>query len=364
MKIIFIGQFVSNEESLTDLNYSQAANLYQLKFLKLIKPALAISIIPLFINKNKFFSYSKYDVNFINKYTLKIRPNFLNNLCRVFVNSFHSLKLIMKSDIKPVWFYNIDITTVFIALFLMLFTSKKVNILIADYSFSPFNLLSILVSIVIKMSSAAIVWNSLIIHKNRVVLPDILDSSVIKLNKSDTIQPKILFSGSLGKTTGFEHALSFFSKFNNYQFIITGKPYHYAENEFQLLIDKYVVPSNNITYHGLVSLDEYYDIIDTVDIALSFRDPDDPQHDGNFPSKILEYLSFSKFVLSTKKYNDIDPNLYFYTSYDFDSINETLIKILKLSKIEVSKKKELIYDILIRDHSEKALINAVKLLSK
>ena len=66
MEILFIGQYVSIEESLTSPCYSQASNLYQKKFLKFTKPKLAISIIPIFVNKKKKFEYPDYPVNFIN----------------------------------------------------------------------------------------------------------------------------------------------------------------------------------------------------------------------------------------------------------------------------------------------------------
>ena len=45
MDLIFVGQFVSEKESLTNINYSRAANNYQHGFFEIIDPMLTISII-------------------------------------------------------------------------------------------------------------------------------------------------------------------------------------------------------------------------------------------------------------------------------------------------------------------------------
>jgi hypothetical protein len=114
MDIIFIGQFVSKKESLNDINYSQAANLYQIKFLKLINPKLIISIIPVFVNKNYNFRFPDYFVNFINNPLPKNKIYY--KIIRLLKDTYQTLKLINKSSIKDVWFYNITITNLLIVL--------------------------------------------------------------------------------------------------------------------------------------------------------------------------------------------------------------------------------------------------------
>lgn len=362
MDIIFIGQFVSLKESLTNINYSQASNLYHIKFLKLIKPKLAISIIPFFINKNHNFKLPDHSVNFINNPIPKV--NIYYKIKRLLKDTHQTLRLINKSNIKDIWLYNITIANLLIVFYLLLFTRKRLFVLVADYSFSKTNIVTLLVNIAIKHCHGTIVWNSKIPHKNRLILPDILDSEVIKLNTSSKIKPLILFSGSLGKTTGFEFALEFFSKYQDYELIITGKPYHYSEAEFNKLISDYVTPNDNIKYYGLLDLKKYYEVLTKVDIALSLRDPLVTQHDGNFPSKILEYLSFGKFVVSTKKYSDIDSQIYFYSEPDFISLNNTLSEILKLKSKDLLSLRKYIYDNLLENHTEKNLKKAIQLISK
>lgn len=360
MDIIFIGQFVSREESLTDLNYSQAANSYQITFLKLIKPKLIISIIPIFINKHSPFSFPIDKIKFINN---PLKGNsFYHKILRLYKDTKHTLNIVRDSKIRNVWFYNITISNVFIFLYIFFFTKKKPYVLVADYSFSKTNLINVLLNYSIRISKGAIVWNSNIKHKNKFVVPNILDSSKIKLNQSKVINPVIIFSGSLGKTTGFEFALEFFSKYKNYELIITGMPYHYSDIEFNYLIEKYVSPNENINFYGLVNLERYHELLRGADIALSLRDAENKEHDGNFPSKILEYLSFGKFVVSTRKYNDIDSELYLYSKSNFKSFNKVLQTLLDLKPQEILDKRKFIYDNLLKNHTEKRLITAMRIL--
>ena len=96
MDIIFIGQFVSREESLKDLNYSQAANSYQITFLKLIKPKLIISIIPIFINKHYQFIFPGEIINFINN-PLK-ENSFGHKLLRLYKDTKQTLNIVRYSE--------------------------------------------------------------------------------------------------------------------------------------------------------------------------------------------------------------------------------------------------------------------------
>jgi glycosyltransferase involved in cell wall biosynthesis len=153
--------------------------------------------------------------------------------------------------------------------------------------------------------------------------------------------------------------LNFFSTHTDYELYISGKPYCYSQNEFDGLLEKYVNKSTNIRYLGLLPLNEYYEVLNSVDIALSFRDSNDLQHDYNFPSKILEYLSFGKIVISTKKYPDIDDKLYFHTQANSESLKVTLDSIFLMSKKDLIERNTFVYNYLIESFTEKALINSI-----
>ena len=363
MNIIFIGQFVSFNEALSNKNYSQASNLFQNKFIKYTNPRLAISIIPIFVNEERGFNYPDFSTCFIYNRCLG-QPHIFKKMKRILKDTIESLKIILSSKLNDIWFYNLNKSTFLIALYLKLFTNKRLFIIIADYEYSKTNIIKLITNTLIQNFDGAIVLNSNIKHKNRVVLPGIIEKNDIIINKCGVLTKTVLLSGSLGKTTGFEFALNYFSKKKQFNLIISGKPYEYKENEFEDLLNKYVVPNKNINYLGLLPLDQYYKLFDSVDIALSFRDPYDTQHDFNFPSKILEYLMFGKMVISTKLYPDIDSNLYFYTEINESALDRTLTKIYKLSEEEIIEKREFIYNYIMANFTEDSLINAIKKVSK
>lgn len=363
MDIIFIGQFVSFDEALTNKNYSQASNLFQNKVLRFTNPTLAISIIPIFIFEEKEFSYPDSPTKFIYNRASN-HPKFIRNISRLIKDTNEAVKLVLPSKSNDVWFYNLNKSTFLIALFIKLFSRKRLFIIIADYEYETNNIVKIFINKLIQNFNGSIVLNSNIKHKNRIVLPGILDSNSIQFKNNGVLNNNFILSGSLGKTTGFEMALEYFSKNPKFNLYITGKPFGYKEKEFNDLLKKYVVPNKNIKYFGLLSYDNYYKVLDSVDIALSLRDPYDVQHDYNFPSKILEYLSFSKIVISTKKYADIDSNLYFYTENSELAMDRLLNTIYELSEKEVIEKRNYIYNNLITKFTKDALENAIQSVSK
>jgi hypothetical protein len=79
---------------------------------------------------------------------------------------------------------------------------------------------------------------------------------------------------------------------------ITGRPYEYKDSAFDELIEYYTSRFDNIKHLGLLDYEEYLVILDKCDIALSLRNPLDKEHQFNFPSKILEYLSKSKWIFN------------------------------------------------------------------
>lgn len=364
MDIIFIGQYVSFDDSFANKNHSQASNLFQNKFLRFTRPSLAISVIPIFVNEETTFDYPDYPTQFIYHRITKNQNNF-QKVLRILKDSIKAIKLALYAKSKDVWFYNLNLSTFLIALYLMLLSRKRLFIIIADYeTVAKDSIIHIIIDKLIQGFNGAIVLNSNIIHKNKIVLPGILDINNIHLSKNGVLKKRFLLSGSLGKTAGFDVVLEYFSKRQDLILTITGRPYEYNENEFNELLKRYVEPNSNIVYLGLLSYEHYYQILDSVDIALSFRDPLDSQHDYNFPSKILEYLSFSKIVISTKRYPDIDSNLYFFTEIDELAIDQCISSIFSLSENDILEKRKFIYNYLNNNFTQDALLKAIQKISK
>lgn len=360
MDIIFIGQFVSDEETLTNSNYSQAANLYQNKFIRFTQPVIAISIIPVFINKKTKHTYFYKKTKFVS-YPFR-KTNIAAIIIRVLKETFEAFLIIYKEKTKNIWFYNLNKSTLLLVILLKFFTSKHLYVIIADYSYNNNNIFDFLVSYFIKKFDGAIVLNSKIRHRNSVILPGLLDKDDIILSKDGFNTKDILLSGSLGKTTGFEFALDFFSKYPQFNLIITGRPYLYTDEEFDSIIKKYTQNNKNIKYLGNLPYKSYKDVLNSIDIALSLREPLDKQHEGNFPSKILEYLSLGKMVISTIIYEDLDPNLYFYSEFNLNALKNKINELLNYSNEDIVKKKLYIYNNIIINYTKESLIKAINQL--
>ena len=90
MKRIFIGQFVSKNESLLDKRISQAGNNYQLKFIKMVEPVISISIVPVFFNPN-LISESNLNI-------FKLSSKIKNKIINVFITNFKSFLIVKKIE--------------------------------------------------------------------------------------------------------------------------------------------------------------------------------------------------------------------------------------------------------------------------
>jgi hypothetical protein len=96
------------------------------------------------------------------------------------------------------------------------------------------------------------------------------------------------------------------------------------------------------------------------DVALSLRDPSDQEHRYNFPSKILEYLSKSKVVISTVKYKDIDNGLLFYSEFDVRSLSKTLDLLYILPCEDIIFRRGYIKNHLINNFTEQKVVQILK----
>ena len=343
-KRIFIGQFVSEEESYLDKRISQAGNNYQLKFIDIVNPFLSLSLVPTFFNRSKIVN---------DKPKVKKLTSYSNNRgVMILENNFKAFKLIKKEKPDSIWCYNITTSNFVVCVLLRYFTSYKLYFVVADY-YNTNTWLQKMFQIILSVSAGSIVLNSNIskeLNCKTKVLPGILKDIAIELNISHQ-NNCILFSGSLGKTTGFELALKFANSNPKYTLYITGVPYQYTKQEFQDLLD--LNKSKNIIYKGQLSYTEYIVLLNKCTYAFSLRDPSDLQHDYNFPSKILEYLSKGKIVISTKVYPEIKSDFYFKSDSNIDSLTKTFNKINE--GVNIDKFRQDLYDYVKTNFSSKSL---------
>ena len=107
----------------------------------------------------------------------------------------------------------------------------------------------------------------------------------------------IVYTGVLSCATGIDLLLNAFSQIEekNYRLIICGQGH-----EEDLLIQEACNRDSRIIFKGLVSNEEYIEIINSADLLINPRNMNYNQNLNNFPSKVLEYISSGRPILSTK----------------------------------------------------------------
>lgn len=198
---------------------------------------------------------------------------------------------------SSIWFYNICNSNLLTYLILRYIFRKKIFIILADHT--PGKKISIqhLIEYLLKSASGLISLSSRtqITNKNKINIAGILPSNKISSIIKAPTSKNFLFSGSLSSVTGFEMAIDVFSNIPNAQLYISGNgkfPSEYAKYE-------------NIHFLGMLDYQNYLELFSKIDICLNFRNPYLPENNNNFPSKVLEYFSKNKVVLSTIDYPEL-----------------------------------------------------------
>lgn len=354
--MILVTNKVESKDSLNDSRISQAGLNYQNKLKDFLKPNLEISLMPSFID-------FKYDNSIFESHVYvntTIGKGRLLQIVRYFTDCLKVFFLTLKSNEKTVLTYNLDFHNVLFVFLSVFFSKKKNYVVVADYIIQKNRFNKLIFDFIYKKLSGVIVLNDKInVNKNTQFLAGLVSSSDVKLSESNSIPKKAIFSGSLGRTTGFGMCLDAVSKMPLVNLLITGRRYQYTENEFDTIIKKYS-KFNNISFNGLLPLNEYQNILNDVDIAFSLRDPNDIEHDFNFPSKIIEYLSAGKFVISSKKYSFMPEDILFYCEFSTHSIEECINRILNMSQVERELYKKRVYNFVITNFTEEYLFNCIK----
>lgn len=351
-KIVFVGQFVNEKESYFDSRISQAGNNYQLRLLNLINPDFIISLLPIFLQANKFSRLST------DRYLRLCGRGFKFKLLRFVFDSFDVIRSISKWDCNTIVYYNIDLQNLLIIVLSKYILRKKVFLIIADFPYYDSSFKSYIVKMLVSNLDGSIVFNSNIkVGCSSILSVGFVNDSDVLFRSDCFIRPVVLLSGSLGKTTGLELALETFSQLPNFELHISGRPYKYDQNQFDSLIYHYTSNFSNIFFHGLLTKVEYQLLLNRCDIALSLRNPDDNEHQYNFPSKILEYLANSIVVISTLRYSDLEDKLYFKSDFNVDNLKFILLKISNFPASEVSSIRETIYRSVNKNYSFSSVRN-------
>lgn len=145
---------------------------------------------------------------------------------------------------------------------------------------------------------------------------------------------KILYSGMLSKVAGVDLLIEAFKSVQTErcELWITGKG---ELDEFVRLAAK---ENKSIKYKGFVRNDEFYQILNSVDIVINPRNMNYTQNVNNFPSKVLEYLASGRVVLSTRfpGYQRFEECINFCDS-EPKAIADSINRLINLSSADIAK---------------------------
>lgn len=225
---------------------------------------------------------------------------------------------------SSIWYYNCTILNVTLILLLKLLKPRvKQQVIILDYTPSKnlFNRFLLWVSNHVD-GTVCLAHSPLFTCKNSVCLPGVIPMNAPQYPTIKEIKTEFLISGALGDNIAMlPMLLEVFAELPHFTLHITGNA---PDRE---LVERYATKHKNIIYHGMVSYDKYLTILHDTPFLLSTRNPEAPENQCNFPSKIIEGLLHNRIILSTLHYAQISGIKYFKVGCDKVSLKKCLCEI-------------------------------------
>lgn len=105
-----------------------------------------------------------------------------------------------------------------------------------------------------------------------------------------------MYAGILDPVTGVDMLLKAFSRINNpaIRLKISGK------GSMENLVEDAAKQDDRITYLGCAPYEDYLRNLQQADVLVNPRNMNLPENENNFPSKIMEYLATGKPIISTR----------------------------------------------------------------
>lgn len=209
-----------------------------------------------------------------------------------------------------VWFYNLNTLNALLFLLLKWFKpSVQLNVIVLD--FTPVNKGFGLNQFYLRLINWAhgricLADSQLFCKKNSVILPGVVSYTSEKYFEIKIIKKSFLLSGVLSEEIAMlSTVLEVFSKLPDCDLHITGS----KGNEE--LLQKYANTYSNIHWHGQLSFKDYLELLHSITFQLSTRNPQMPENQCNFPSKIMEALHHNRIIISTIEYPQLKGLKYF-----------------------------------------------------
>ena len=283
------------------------------------------SILPAYVAGKKEFTNNE-GVEYI--YSTFRSKGFLRKFAPIAEN-FKIFSKIEKGS--SVWLYNMSLFNVWLVLLLRWFKPLvKVNVIVLD--FTPGNKhYKFFLKQINKCHGRILLANSPLFNKNNsVVLPGVTPDIDVQYPQITELKKEFLISGVLGENISMmSMLLEAFGKMPHLTLHITGV----IDNDSR--IKETVGKHKNIIYHGCVPYDEYLGILHRTPFLLSTRNPEYPENQCNFPSKIIEALLHNRIIVSTLHYEQLNGINYFEVPAEADGFIKAIEHIANIDDKEL-----------------------------
>lgn len=237
---------------------------------------------------------------------------------------------------SSVWFYNLPYTIIPLFLLIKLFKpTVKCNLIMLDFTPGRKGLKHLLNAIELKCINKMdgmikLANSSLFTVRNSTCLPGVVPNITVKWPEIDIVKRSFLLSGVLSEEISMlSMVLETFSKLPDCDLHITG-----SKGNEQIL-QQYAGKYDNIHWHGQLSFNDYLELLHSVTFQLSTRDPQMPENQCNFPSKIMEALFHNRIIISTIQYQQLDGVKYFIVNPGEESFRNSIKKLASLSQTDL-----------------------------
>lgn len=339
MKRAFVGSFSTHAMSINDNYMSQAGFYFQRKLIRLAHPSEIIWIHPINLFK------TRYSYKYLRRISRQLRNRVAFMLFRIiisglpphFLQIFHQLTLKIP-DSKNIWLYNSELNNIFYV-FRLFVHKKNIYIVLADTSTTGVHSLVTKIGLFLCKSYISLSKSGLELNPAKcpklahgIAEPSFRSIEDVQSNQdkqakylidylvSQQSNSLIVYSGSIGPSTGLDLVLDTAPNLRDVTILVTGKPYYISYHQLKSRIES----TPNVIYLGMLSFSTYQYLLSNAALALSLREPK-PEHSFNFPSKIIEYLSYGLPVITTIDYNLATPPLFYCNKFSPKALEKSIL---------------------------------------
>lgn len=304
------------------LDISMAATNFSLNLIKNNLFNYSFSVLPPFVvnqKKSEIISLKNLLIEYNN-----LRNTQFSKLAPI-IEQLNILRKIPNNS--NLWLYNITPLNAYLTRLLRFFKpSVKIFCIVLDYTPNDPKSTRFLPLINACDGRILLSKSNLFNPHNSICLPGVTPIEDISYPTIDEISFDFLISGQLNdKISMLTSLLQVFSKIPNAKLHITGKA--------PKLAYEYAQQFKNIVCYGEVDYENFLEILHSTPFLLSTRDPEMPENECNFPSKIIEGLLHNRIILSTIDYPQLGDIK--YIKLDVQNLYDSIIKVINTPKEEL-----------------------------